>query len=596
MVDSLVQKKQTAPHTESRLHAALRKATTTLLAELSPKGHWIGRLSSSALSTATAVIALNRVDPRAHAAQIQSGLQWLAQHANPDGGWGDTVLSKSNISTTALVWAAFGACHADSLFPETVARAASWLELHSKGLSLNEAIAARYGKDHTFSVPILMVLALSGRLGANGWEKVPALPFELAALPRSFYGAIRLPVVSYALPALIAIGQAIAHHAPSRNPLARILRDLTRQSTLRILETVQPPNGGFLEATPLTSFVTMALASMNLSHHPVTERGVQFLLKSVREDGSWPIDTNLATWVSTLSIKALAYQPDWSDSKVQTVLRKWLLEQQYQLPHPYTGAAPGGWAWTDLPGGVPDADDTAGALLALLKLGAPDAQTLSQGSAGVNWLLGLQNHDGGIPTFCRGWGALPFDRSSPDITAHVLSAWAQWLPLLQPTMRERTKRAIERAIHFLSRTQSTDGSWLPLWFGNEHAPEDQNPTYGTTHVMLALRALKERGFHLPDSMFERCLEWLLSAQDTSGGWSGFVGGPPSTEETALAVEAIAGLHEVAAHRGALWLIERIENNTWSQPSPIGFYFAKLWYFEDLYPQIFTVAALGKMTL
>jgi squalene-hopene/tetraprenyl-beta-curcumene cyclase len=468
------------------------------------------------------------------------------------------------------------------------------LDAHSNGRTLVEAIVARYGKDRTFSVPILMVLALSGRLGSNGWEKVPALPFELAALPRAFYGAIRLPVVSYALPALIAIGQAIAYHAPSRNPFIRMLRTLTRQSTLHILEAVQPPNGGFLEATPLTSFVTMALASMDLLRHPVTARGVHFLLKSVGEDGSWPIDTNLATWVSTLSIKALAHQADVLDSKLRATLLTWLLAQQYQSHHPYTGAAPGGWAWTNLPGGVPDADDTAGALLALLQLGTPSPQMLTQGSAGVKWLLELQNNDGGIPTFCRGWGALPFDRSSPDITAHVLRAWAQWLPLLQPTMRTTTSRAIQRAVQFLSRSQSLDGSWLPLWFGNEHEQEDQNPTYGTAHVLLALRDLQERGVSVPDSMFKRALAWLLSAQDTSGGWGGFVGSPPSTEETALAVEAIAGLEQDAAHQGVLWLIERIENNTWTLPAPIGFYFAKLWYFERLYPQIFTVAALGKV--
>jgi len=29
-------------------------------------------------------------------------------------------------------------------------------------------------------------------------------------------------------------------------------------------------------------------------------------------------------------------------------------------------------------------------------------------------------------------------------------------------------------------------------------------------------------------------------------------------------------------------------------SPSGFYFAKLWYYERLYPQIFTVAALSRM--
>ena len=34
--------------------------------------------------------------------------------------------------------------------------------------------------------------------------------------------------------------------------------------------------------------------------------GVKFLVNSVRPDGSWPIDTNLATWNTTLAINALA--------------------------------------------------------------------------------------------------------------------------------------------------------------------------------------------------------------------------------------------------------------------------------------------------
>ena len=43
-------------------------------------------------------------------------------------------------------------------------------------------------------------------------------------------------------------------------------------------------------------------------------------------------------------------------------------------------------------------------------------------------------------------------------------------------------------------------------------------------------------------------------------------------------------------RGALWLIERVESGAWTEPSPIGFYFAKLWYFEKLYPLIAAMAA------
>src|SRR5207247_4917533 len=143
--------------------------------------------------------------------------------------------------------------------------------------------------------------------------------------------------------------------------------------------------------------------------------------------------------------------------------------------------------WTDLPGGVPDADDTPGALLALRKLGPPDAATRTAALAGMRWLLGLQNRDGGIPTFCRGWGALPFDRSSQDLTAHALRAWNAWRTEMDPRDRSGLVRAMSRGLGFLIRTQREDGAWVPLWFGNEHAPHDENPLYGTAHVVCALR-------------------------------------------------------------------------------------------------------------
>jgi squalene-hopene/tetraprenyl-beta-curcumene cyclase len=617
---------------------AVALATAALLAELTADGHWVGELSSSALSTATAVVALAKVGREADATLIRGGLEWLGRTQNADGGWGDTVQSKSNISTTALCWAAFGAARADAEFSEVVQRVTEALgstrvprvgrgvpprltsmagevdEAHPStedalGSSfrrdaetntrdaraprhLAAAIAARYGKDRTFSVPILMTLALGGRIG---WEHVMPLPFELAALPHQVFGALRLPVVSYALPALIAIGQTIHHHRPTRNPLTHFLRERARARTLRVLASIQPENGGFLEAVPLTSFVTMSLAAMGLAEHPVARKGAEFLRASARADGSWAIDTNLATWVTTLSVEALAAQPGALSTGQRETLRAWLLGQQYRTEHPYTHAAPGGWAWTDLPGGVPDADDTACALLALLALGAVDDSTRAAGRAGVRWLLDLQNGDGGIPTFCRGWGALPFDRSAPDLTAHALRAWNAWLPECDEALSERAARGIARALTCLARTQRADGSWLPLWFGNEHAPDDENPLYGTAKVVAALREIRGGSTAFPVEMLTAGTRWLSAAQNADGGWSGVRGGPSSVEETALAVAALAGTAEVAAvESGARWLTERVNAGAWREPAPIGFYFAKLWYSERLYPLIFTTAALGRV--
>src|SRR5262249_10073409 len=90
-------------------------------------------------------------------------------------------------------------------------------------------------------------------------------------------------------------------------------------------------------------------------------------------------------------------------SNWQSAIRRWLLAQQHRVEHPYTHAAPGAWAWTNLPGGVPDADDTAGAVLALKHLGPIDDETRAAAFAGIEWLLNTQNSDGGVPTFCRGW-------------------------------------------------------------------------------------------------------------------------------------------------------------------------------------------------
>jgi squalene-hopene/tetraprenyl-beta-curcumene cyclase len=91
-------------------------------------------------------------------------------------------------------------------------------------------------------------------------------------------------------------------------------------------------------------------------------------------------------------------------------------------------------------------------------------------------------------------------------------------------------------------------------------------------------------------MLRAGVRWLAAAQNADGGWSGIRGGPSSVEETAL-----AGTAEVAeVESGGRWLTARVLSGAWREPSPIGFYFAKLWYAERLYPLIFTAAALGKV--
>ena len=102
-----------------------------LLAERTPRGHWVGQIASSPLATAAAISALGvcpstaiRTMPCARALagdgqvieQLVQGdlselllesVHWLARHQNPDGGWGDCDAARSNIAATMLVQAAF---------------------------------------------------------------------------------------------------------------------------------------------------------------------------------------------------------------------------------------------------------------------------------------------------------------------------------------------------------------------------------------------------------------------------------------------------------------------------------------------------------
>ena len=655
-------------NTRNRARQTLDRLREELLAERTTDGHWEGELAASALSTATAIsamsaVALNTDDRTAGDAElIARGIGYLRGQQNDDGGFGDTDRSHSNIATSYLVLAAstlaekaVGESMTAIRFDQSALdKLASYLE-KAGGI---EGLRRRYGTDKTFVIPILTNLAIAGLVD---WDDVAALPFEAAVFPQSMYRLLQMPVVSYAIPALVAIGQARHFHGKRAMAPLRWVRQAAVPRTMKVLVRMQPESGGYLEATPLTSFVVMSLAATDRSTHEVTQCGMRFLRESMRDEGSWPIDTNLATWVTSLAVHALACDPDDDASWCQESLIRWQLSCQHKERHPYTGAEPGGWGWTDLSGAVPDSDDTPAAILALSYQRQYTSDELKSDidvaiQAGRGWLLQLQNRNGGWPTFCRGWGKLPFDRSSTDLTAHALRALGDEAPA----------KCARDARSFLDQQQRPDGSWLPLWFGNQDVADESNPIYGTARVLLA--------GCVDEQAMQRALEFLIAQQNVDGGWGG---GPSvvekirsrlgslsaicgddlvsSIEETALVVEALAttillkrdhanshqteqngrdsgglvGVRTIsqsaasdygadsggdfkerqmsgestpvggnddalaAIIRGVEFLHQSVEDGRHRVAWPIGFYFAKLWYHERLYPLIFTIGALGK---
>jgi squalene-hopene/tetraprenyl-beta-curcumene cyclase len=582
--------RELAAEVAGRLHARLA-------AEYDPRGFWTGRLCSSAVAGAIAVTALARINRASHAGRIAAGLDWISAHRNPDGGWGDSPESPSNLTATLLVWNALHLHDESSPRHRAAVRdAEAWLAGHLGSLepaAIVAGILRRYGNDRTFAAPILTMTALCGRLGPReeAWNIVPQLPFELARAPHTLYKWLDLTVVSYALPALIAIGLVRHRMRPTGNPLLRRLRDSSVEPLLRTALRMQPDNGGYEEATPLTAFVALSLTAAGLVEHPVVRRAKSFLVASMREDGSWPIDTNLATWVTTLAVNALAMSTDPALALAagqKMAVRSWLLGQQYSDEHPLTRGEPGGWSWSDLPGCMPDADDTCGVLIALRRLGGIDSVCVAAAERGIVWLARLQNRDGGIPTFARGWGKLPFDRSCPDITAHALQAYLEWEPDVAPALRRRMHSVMRGMVRYLRDSQTPDGTWSPLWFGNQNEANENNFSLGTARAVASLRAAGRVGLAGMDAAVEKGTGWLVAAANEDGGWGGAKGLPSTMEETGMALAALAGAPgcDAAVRRGLEWMAANLSPGSPLPCAPVGLYFARLWYSEKMYPVVF----------
>ena len=574
--------------TEEKIQTIVNDASKRLLSMRREDGMWEGHLSSSAISTSVSIFALSVIDHERYQKEIERGILWLRQTMKPEGAWGDSIESPVNMTATLLSYTALSHLHQVPEATEHYIRETlGWKD----EAQLIDGVLAYYGKDLTFSVPILMMCALAGVI--SNWKRIPPFPFELAVLPQSTFRFLNLPVVSYAIPALIAVG--ILQNRRNKT-LVSPVRELFVPKALRVLTTLQPEDGGFLEAAPLTAFVSMCMAEAGLKEHTVTHRCAQFLHQTQREDGAWPIDTNLAGWVTSLSCRALGDMLSKADSKT---LSDTIRQNATKQRHPFTGAAAGGWGWTNLSGSVPDGDDTSGALVALHTL--LKGQYVPEVGAGIDWLIKLQNRDGGMPTFCRGWGKLPFDRSTPDITAHAILAMSLWCDALPDSLKSRCRKSITRMKSWLDKTMTDEGSWNPLWFGDQDATsqfrveglefrEEANPVYGAATI---IDYMKTAGITLTLD----AKDFLLKCQNPDGGWGGNRGVPSKVTLTAKAIGALRHFlpeTDEAIRRAVYYLYGRYESGTLYSREPIGLYFSRLWYSEDLYNPIYILTALRPM--
>jgi squalene-hopene/tetraprenyl-beta-curcumene cyclase len=173
---------------------------------------------------------------------------------------------------------------------------------------------------------------------------------------------------------------------------------------------------------------------------------------------------------------------------------------------------PGGWAFEFENNWYPDVDDTAVVLMLLRRFTEKEFVRPEHIELGLRWVLGMQGKDGGWGAFdvdnnMRILNQLPFgdleamiDPSTPDLTGRVLE-------LLSLYSYDVSSTVVQRALHFLRRTQEEDGSWWGRW--------GVNYLNGTWSVLMGLRSIGE---DMTKPYVQKAVGFLKDLQRPDGGW------------------------------------------------------------------------------
>jgi len=351
-------------------------------------------------------------------------------------------------------------------------------------------------------------------------------------------------------------------------------------------------------------------------------------------------------WDTALALNALAAAGTKGCELAVAKAGRWLLGREvrrkgdWSLMNP--GVEPGGWYFEYRNAFYPDTDDTAMVLSALARTGlaweqsphgmsgreekrngdqggngrhaanghstlphvpkASGSVRLGAVRRGINWLLAMQNSDGGWAAFDRDINRelltkVPFadhnamlDPSCPDITARALEALAEHgFRVGHPQ--------VDRAVAFIASHQDSRGCWLGRW--------GVNYIYGTWQVLVGLGAI---GFDMQDPMVRRAVAWLKQVQQPSGAWgesclsyddplqAGI--GNPTASQTGWALLGLmaAGEHESdSVRRGIDYLIRTQDaDGNWQEDEFTGTGFPKVFYLKYHYYRLyFPLMALSR---
>ena len=328
----------------------------------------------------------------------------------------------------------------------------------------------------------------------------------------------------------------------------------------------------------------------------------------IEEDGKIRLQPCVSpVWDTAVTTIALA---DGEASETHPDLGRaieWLLQREVRTIGDWSvrrkGIEPTGWHFQYRNEHYPDIDDTAMVLLAFQRTAlAGRADVRAATKRGVDWLLAMQNRDGG-------WAAFDVDIDN-EVLTHV--PFADHNAMLDPTCADITARILEllgvlgyrsdhpqvaRGLEYLWRTQEPEGCWFGRW--------GVNYVYGTWQVLQGLKALD---FPMQQAAIQRAADWLESVQNEGGGWGetcasyddrSLMGqGEPTASQTAWAVLGLIAAGRVdaeACRRGIAYLQDtQREDGGWDEHTWTGTGFPRVFYLKyHLYGITFPLMALGR---
>lgn len=611
---------------------AILAAQTCLLGLQAADGHWSGELEGDSILESEYILTMHFLG-RSGEAKVRKAGSYLLATQLEDGGWNTYPGGPADVNPTVKAYFALKLLGEPAEAPHMVrareeARRLGGLDACNSFTRIYLAIFGQYPWEDCPAVPPELILFPTwfpfNVYAMSAWSRTIVVPLSMIwalkpSCPVAPWAGIEELRVKRARPARggrgawasFFHGVDIALKLAERVRLRPLRRLALKRAEAWIRRRLEASDGLGAIFPPIINTIIAFRALGVPPDDPTLASQIQALEKLEIEEGETlrvrPCFSPV--WDTALALDALVESGVAADDPRLGRAAGWLMRHEVRRPGDWQvgcpGTEPGGWYFEYANEFYPDCDDTAQVITSLSKvdLAAGDrGRRDRQIARAVRWLSAMQCDNGGWASFDRDCDrefltAIPFadhnamiDPATVDITARVIEA-------LIRAGASPTSPTVRRGVAFLLAEQEPDGSWFGRW--------GCNYLYGT---WLALSALQCAGEDLRAPWARKAREWLLSCQNTDGGWGELPSsysdprvkgqGPSTASQTAwalLGLIAAGATDSTAARHGVQYLLDRHQaDGGWRDGFWTGTGFPKVFYLKyHLYATYFPLLALAR---